>query len=269
MRVRDALSSGKIAGFDREVLLAILMGKERAWLMAHPEQEMTPDEEGRWSDWLERREKGEPVAYITGFREFFGRPFRVDPSTLIPRPATERLCSIALDLLAAKSGPVRFEEEIDGGIIAAVRLWKTLDGVRLVADIGTGSGCIGITIACERTDLRVIATDASAEALSAASRNAAHLWAKERMAFACGRGIEPLESVREPFLIVSNPPYIPEGTPLEKDVADFEPHGALFSGKDGADIIRDIVSAAKAHPYCVGYVIECRKDQASFLLAPM
>lgn len=269
MRVRDALSSGKIAGFDREVLLAVLMGKERTWILAHPEQELTKDEEKRWSDWLDRREKGEPVSYITGFREFYGHLFHVDPSTLIPRPATERLCSIALDLLGKKSGPARFEEEIDGGIVAAVRLWKPLDGVRLVADIGTGSGCIGITIACERTDLRIIATDVSAQALSIASRNASHLHAKERMAFACGRGLEPLAQVREPFLIVSNPPYIPEGMRLEKDVADFEPHGALFSGKDGGDVIRDIVSAAMSHPYCVGYVIECRKDQSSLLLAPM
>jgi len=178
------------------------------------------------------------------------------------------LCSIALDLLGKKSGPVRFQEDIDQDIIAAVHIWKQLDDVRCITDIGTGSGCIAVTIACERPDLRIIATDISTAALAIAAKNAAHLHAKERMAFAAGKNLEPLADIKEPFLIVSNPPYIPKGMMLDTDVMDFEPHGALFAGDDGADVLRDIVSAAKQHPYCVGYVIECRQDQSNPLDDP-
>lgn len=262
MRVGDALSSAGLDGLDKEVLLSVVLGKERTWILAHPEYALGPEEEVRWREWSGRRRRGEPVAYVIGYREFFGRSFETDPSTLIPRPATEALCSVTLELLAEGSGPVSFQREIDAGIVADVRIAKPLAGVRLVADIGTGSGCVGITLACERPDLRVVATDVSPGALAVAAKNARHHHVHERVSFALGKNLEPLEEVAEPFLIVSNPPYIPDGTPLEKDVMDFEPHGALFAGPDGTDILRDIASAAKRHPYCVGTVIECRTEQA-------
>lgn len=264
MTIRESLEASGIARADAEVLLAQLLGKERTWLFAHADDALPQELASEWNDRVKRRKSGEPVAYICGTKEFFGRPFEVHAAVLIPRPATETLTSMALDMM--DNGSVgRDMREIDSGIAALSDIWGEPEDARCVADIGTGSGCIAITLGLARPHLRVIATDSSEKALDMARRNARHLKAPN-VEFRLGDALAPLQDVTEPFLIVSNPPYIPEDLLLDKDVMDFEPHSALFSGPDGADIIRKIISQAKAHPHCIGYLLECRMEQARMIL---
>jgi release factor glutamine methyltransferase len=261
MQISYAIASSILERADAEVLMASLLKQERSWLFAHADEEVPTHLEKQWNEWTERRRGGEPVAYITGTKEFFGRPFHVTPATLIPRPATEELVEIALDIVKA-CGTHRFIREIDSGIAAFADVWG--ESAKIVADIGTGSGCIGVTIALESPDLRVIATDISPDALLVARENASALGARH-LEFRFGDGLEPLSDLTEPFLIVTNPPYIPKSILLEKDVADFEPHVALFAGIDGMDVLAKIIQAAHTHAHCIGFVMECRMEQAKRL----
>ncbi len=266
MTITDALSSGKIAKSDAEILLAALLRKDRTWILAHGDYALQPYEAERWDKWEERRADKEPVAYITGQQEFYGRMLIVNPHTLVPRPATEKLVEIALSLLGNGSQPMTSVTEIDAEITAVVNIWKPLARVHIAADIGTGSGCIAVTLARENPALNIYATDINPETLVTAKKNASMYGVANRVTFLEGKNLEPLRGIIEPFLIVSNPPYIPAATALEKDVADFEPHTALFAGERGMDVLSEIASQAKAHPYCCGFVMECRNDQSEFLL---
>lgn len=167
-----------------------------------------------------RRARGEPVAYLTGDREFYGRPFRVSPAVLIPRPETELLVERALAAIDARR-----------------------DGNISVVDVGTGSGCIAVTIALERPAAQVLATDVSRDALEVARANAARLGAVQRVRFTHDTLTGPADAVD---VIVSNPPYIAERDRefVMRDVRDFEPSGALFAGIDGLDVIRKLINRA-------------------------
>jgi release factor glutamine methyltransferase len=171
-----------------------------------------------------RRAAHEPIAYITGTREFYGRPFAVTPAVLIPRPETELLVDAALTAL----GPA---------CASAVRPLH-------VADIGTGSGCLAVTLAVECPAAHVIATDLSERALAVARTNATSLGALDRVEFRHGTLLAGPCGALD--LIVSNPPYVPDadrdGLPAE--VRDYEPSGALFAGQDGLDVIREILRLA-------------------------
>lgn len=172
----------------------------------------------------ERRRHREPVAYITGEREFYGRPFLVTPAVLIPRPETELLVDVALERL--RDGP------------------RAADARPRVLDIGTGSGCVAITLALELPSARVTATDVSAAALVVARANAGRLGASEGVTWIQ----DSLTGDRtEAFgAIVSNPPYVAETDrdKLAADVREFEPATALFGGTDGLEVIRNLVPAA-------------------------
>jgi release factor glutamine methyltransferase len=170
-----------------------------------------------------RRATHEPVAYITGVREFYGRDFAVTPAVLIPRPETEALVEDVLRALETGTGTT---------------------GSPTIVDVGTGSGCIAITLALERPTARVIATDVSAAALDVARANARALGATG-VVFQ-QTSLVPAD-VRSIDVIVSNPPYIPEGdrASLPVDVRDFEPAVALFSRGDGLDVIGRLVAAAR------------------------
>lgn len=265
MTIRDALSLG-IDTADAEILLAFALQKDRTWVLAHPEQELSEEERTRIGSLIERRRAWEPVAYITGRKDFYGRTFIVTPSVLIPRPATERLVEIALDLLRGDTAPTT--TEIDSGIVAWADFWGDVRDARTIVDIGTGSGCIAVTLACELPDVRIIATDVSADALAVAKQNAQQYHVDDRIRFVQGRGLDPIATLDETFLIVSNPPYIPEGIELQKDVEAYEPHEALFAGADGRDVIASIVLDAKKNPHCIGFVMECRSEQAPNLIPP-
>ncbi|TAK12715.1 MAG: peptide chain release factor N(5)-glutamine methyltransferase [Acidobacteria bacterium] len=173
---------------------------------------------------IQRRATREPVAYIIGEREFYGRPFIVSPAVLIPRPETELIIETSL-------GTVAPGHPYSGTI----------------CDLGTGSGCLAVTLALELPDFRIVATDISAAALDVARRNALALGAGERIAF--HEGTFFAGSTERFDLIVSNPPYVAasDRATLQRDVVDFEPATALFSGDDGLDCIRELVRLAPDH----------------------
>lgn len=171
---------------------------------------------------IARRATGEPVAYLTGQKEFYGRTFRVTADVLVPRPDTELLVERACTLIDRRRADLP---------------------VMHVVDIGTGSGCIAVTIAAEQRSTRLTATDLSPTALAVARGNAEQLEVADRMTFVQG---SLTAGASEVDLIVSNPPYIPdsERDSLMRDVRDFEPPGALFGGPDGLDVIRALLPDA-------------------------
>lgn len=203
------------------LLLAHVLGKSAAWLYAHGDARVVDGDARRFKDLVARRQAGEPVAYLTGRRGFWSLDLAVGPGILIPRPETERLVELALDRLPP-GRPAR------------------------LLDLGTGSGAIALALARERPAAQVTATDASAEALEVARRNAVeHDLANVR--FAHGDWYVPV--VGERFdLIASNPPYIAAGDAhLAQGDLRFEPASALASGWDGLDALRVIAAGAPAH----------------------
>lgn len=207
------------AQLDAEVLLAFILGKSRAHLHTWPERELDSAAWRRFQDLVERRSSGEPVAYLTGQREFWSLNLKVTRDTLIPRPETELLVELALAALPA-------------------------DRPGRVADIGTGTGAIALAIARERPQCTVVATDVSGPALEVARGNAERLGI-HNVKFRLGELCEPL--CGEAFdMIVSNPPYVAAADPhlMQGDVR-FEPTGALVAGPDGLDVIRRLVLCAR------------------------
>lgn len=174
---------------------------------------------------VDRRSRHEPVAYITGQREFYGRPFRVTPAVLIPRPETELLVEVALERLLNRPG-------------------TSGERPARVVDIGTGSGCLAVTLALEHEHVTVTATDVSATALQVARANAVRHGVEDQITFREAALAGDLD--QDADVIVSNPPYVAEADRdwLEADVRDFEPALALFGGGDGLAVIRSLVPAA-------------------------
>lgn len=257
MQIADALKSSRLPSIDAEMLLGFILRKPRAWVIAHADEEMTEDTTDAFHRLSERRRSGEPIAYIIGTKEFYGRDFIVTPATLIPRPATEQLIDLTKDFLKQ---PKDRTEVIDTDIVGVTRVLST-ETPKIILDIGTGTGCIAITLALEGVKQRIIGLDISKSALEIAKQNAMKYGLKETLDLKCAEGAMVIASMNEPFLIVSNPPYIPLETTLEKTVRDFEPNIALFAGKTGLDVITSIVESAKSNENCTGMILECRADQ--------
>jgi release factor glutamine methyltransferase len=220
---------------DAHVLMAHVLGVNRAGLVANPMRVLTQSEDAKIDMLVARRALGHPVAYLVAKREFYGRDFEVGPEVLIPRPETETLVEAALPRLGPRASCL---------------------------DLGTGSGAIAVTLACERPEARVTATDSSPGALEVARANAAALAA--RVEFLAGPWYAPVAG-RRFDLIVSNPPYIARGDAhLEAGDLRFEPAQALTDGSaDGLDSIRAIVAAARAHLNPGGWLLlEHGYDQA-------
>ncbi len=216
------------ARLECELLLSRAMGVNRAHLFAHPERPVSDTAHKTFQTMLDRRRNGEPIAYITGEKEFWSLQLEVSPAVLIPRPETEILVEVAL----ARIG---------------------MDVQQRVADLGTGSGAIAIAIAHERPACEVHASDISAASLEVASRNASRL-GLENIRFHRGSWLEPLSGAFD--LIASNPPYVAAGDPhLGEGDLRFEPTGALVGGCDGLDAIRDICKSAKAYLRPGGWLI--------------
>lgn len=218
--IRDLLRSARtrIDPAEAELLLAHVIDRPRSWLFAHDDGCPDAVQQARFEHLVGRRAAGAPIAYLTGVRGFWRFDLTVSPATLIPRPETERLVELALERLPA-------------------------DRVLDVADLGTGSGAIALAIATERPAARVLATDASAEALEVARGNAARL-GLSNVRFAHGDWCAPLGDARFD-LIASNPPYIAADDPhLEQGDLRHEPPSALASGPDGLDAIRVIARDA-------------------------
>jgi release factor glutamine methyltransferase len=214
---------------DAEKLLAHALKKSRSYCFSHPEQTLTPLQEKIFEELVARRKQGEPVAYILGKQGFWNSDFLVTPATLIPRPETEMLVENTLALL-----PIEHE-------------------IR-VADLGTGSGAIALSLAAECPNWRVTATDISEAALEVAKQNAENN-ALRNLEFQ--QGAWCLAILGKNFhAIVSNPPYIAENDPhLSHGDLRFEPHGALIAGPDGLDALREIISNAGDHLLNGGYLL--------------
>ena len=207
---------------DARSLLEHNLAKDRTYLITNGDAPLSDEEFDGYLAMVQRRAMGEPLQYITGLQDFFGHQFRVTPDVLIPRPETELLVEAALKLLSNSSAP-------------------------LVCDVGTGSGCIAISILCERVDAHATAIDISGAALDVARLNAERLEVTKRIEFVLSNCFEDIDSDREPFnLIVSNPPYVAgEMLPsLQREVRDHEPLIALSPGGDGLGVIRRILEEA-------------------------
>ena len=230
-RLRARLSPDQNAALDAEVLARHALGWDRARWLADARSAPPEGFAERFETLVQRRLRFEPVAYITGTREFYSLDFEVTPDVLIPRPETEILLEEALmiiDTLTARQGPLR------------------------VADVGTGSGCIAIALAHARPDVHVIATDISEAALDIAGRNALRHGVNSRVEFRRMSGLAETDV----DLVVSNPPYVSaaDAASLMRDVVDIEPHAALVAGGDGLEVIRAILAGVAARdpaPPCV------------------
>jgi release factor glutamine methyltransferase len=220
-----ALAGQAGARLDAQVLLGHVLGVERSALYTHPERALTPEQEQEFVTLLERRKLGEPVAYLVGHEEFFGLDFLVDRRVLIPRPETELLVEAAL---------------------GAVREMFANGRTPLVADIGTGSGIIPITLALQEPRLPYLyASDISSQALDLARLNAQRHGVERRVRLLQGDLLAPLPEAVD--LLVANLPYVgsEEREALAPDVRDYEPHLALFAGPQGLDLLRRLFIEAQ------------------------
>jgi release factor glutamine methyltransferase len=235
MTIREALAeathilvseSSDNARRDAETLLAHLLHRDRASLLAHPGASLTADQRLAYRELITRRAAHEPLQYITGHQEFYGLDFRVTPDVLIPRPETEHL-------------------------VEAVELWATQfhdERMLRIVDVGTGSGSIAVALATHLAGVDFMATDISAAALAIARENARTHNCEQRIQFIqCDllSGLEPNTSLDA---VVSNPPYIPvtDAPAMQPEVVHHEPHAALFAGADGLEIYRRLIPAAHA-----------------------
>ncbi len=216
------------APLSAELLLMHVLRRDRAWLYAHPEYELSPEEAGAYSQLVERRSQGVPTQYLTGRQEFWGLEIEVGPGVLIPRPETEHVIEVALERLGQRHAqPLR------------------------IADVGTGSGCIAIALARELPRADIVATDNSTAALEYARRNAARHEVADRIQFFETNLLDTcLELSGRPQsffdVIVSNPPYVgrKDAVDLPREVREHEPAEALFAGDQGLDIYPALVDEA-------------------------
>jgi release factor glutamine methyltransferase len=213
---------------NAELLLMFTLGCDRAYLFAHPERELTAEEQPRYKDALDQRASGIPAQYITGHQEFWGMDFIVTPAVLIPRPETEHVIETVLKLndgvRASSPGPV----------------------LRIV-DVGTGSGCIALALAKELPHAEIHAVDISPAALEIARTNAARHQLDQHIRF---RQTDLLQGYdQEAFdFVVSNPPYVGESEEdqVQLEVRKFEPRNAVFAGKTGVEVIERLIPQAHA-----------------------
>lgn len=242
----DRLESSDVGSprMNAEVLLMFVLGVNRAYLYAHPERELTAEEESRYDEVVAQRATGMPSQYITGHQEFWGLDFIVSPAVLIPRPETEHLVETVLELARDAPHPK-------------------------IVDVGTGSGCIALALAHELKSAEVYAVDMSAESLEIALANAVRLQLDQRVRFlqsnvlrpmtegasgvipsgaqrSRGAPIEEKTVFRDFDFVVSNPPYVgfDEADKVQKSVRDFEPRMAVFAGEQGLDVIGPLVRQA-------------------------
>jgi release factor glutamine methyltransferase len=219
--VSAALAVSGLVPLEARLLLAHVLGRDRAWLAAHGDAALEPAQARAFDALVRRRSTGEPVAYLTGRREFFGLDLEITPDVLVPRAETELLVELALS-------------------------WLAPDAAARVLDLGCGSGAVALAIGRERSKASLLGADVSSEAVELARRNG------QRLGIANAAFIESDWFARVPpegyDLIVANPPYVAEKDPhLAEGDLRFEPRSALVSGRDGLDAVRAIIAAAPRH----------------------
>ena len=224
---------------EAQLLLGHVLELSEAGVLAHPDRAVAQDTVARFQGLLERRLRGEPVAYLAGEREFYGRPFEVDPRVLIPRPETEHLIEAALGL--------------------------DLPEHPRVLDVGTGSGCIAATLALEFPEARLVATDLSLAALRVAHANSRVHQVEERMT--CVQADLAMALQISAFdLVVSNPPYVNVDDPATSlEVSRFEPHLALFAPDAGRAVVEALLEAAQTLRPGAHLLVEIGYDQGRWL----
>jgi release factor glutamine methyltransferase len=229
-RFMHAGISANLATLDAEVLARQVLGWDRAKFLADRNEKASSVFLLQYEPLVARRERREPVSYILGMREFWGLPFEVGPDVLIPRQETEFIVEETLALVGKDSHPV-------------------------IVDVGTGSGCIGISLAREIPGARVIASDVSKHALEVARRNAARHNVADRITFVETSFLDGIEEGVD--IIVSNPPYVPSVSKpgLTPEVRDYEPSVALFGGADGLDGLRSVLEGAVAKLALGGHLV--------------
>ncbi|HEY2497059.1 MAG TPA: peptide chain release factor N(5)-glutamine methyltransferase [Candidatus Angelobacter sp.] len=210
---------------NAELLLLFVLNRERAYFYAHPERELTTDEQSRYDEVVRERARGCPTQYITGHQEFWGLDLLVSPAVLIPRPETEHVVETVLELVRGYpfGGPGR---------------------LRLL-DAGTGSGCIALALASELPHAEIHACDISEDALEMARTNAARLGLSQKVVFRQSDLLAAYPDEKFDF-IISNPPYVGEADAdkVQKQVREFEPKIAVFSGREGMEIYRRLIPQA-------------------------
>ena len=208
---------------NAETLLMFVLGVNRAYLYAHPERELSAEEQMRYDDVVAQRASGVPSQYITGHQEFWGLDFIVSPAVLIPRPETEHLVETVLELAREVPAP-------------------------RIVDVGTGSGCIALALAHELRSAEVFGVDLSTDALEIACANAARLQLEGRVHFLQSNVLATLANRHDFDFVVSNPPYVGQGEAdkVQRSVFQFEPRMAVFAGEHGLDVIRPLIDQAHA-----------------------
>jgi release factor glutamine methyltransferase len=239
VRLRGA-PDPQTATLDADVLLAHVLGVAKEALFAHPERRLSPADEERFHGLVERRARGEPVAYLRGFKEFYGLRFRVDPRVLIPRPETEVLVDAARELIAGRA--------------------------LTVVDVGTGSGAIAVAIAAHEQGVHVIATDSSRDALAVAEANALANGVVDRVELRHGDLLAPIGERVD--VVCANLPYLRDDTVSawvgERTSLAFEPRAAVVAGPDGLALIRRCIADLPRVLAPRGAVLfECDPPQAS------
>lgn len=215
---------------NAELLLRFTLDVDRAYLYAHPERELSEEEQARYDEVLRQRGRGIPAQYITGHQEFWGMDFIVTPAVLIPRPETEHLIETVIELANDEA-------------FAEVRGLKS--EVRIV-DVGTGSGCIAVALAKELLNAKIHATDISPDALEIAEANAARNQMQARIHFHDADLLRGIEENSFDF-VVSNPPYVGESEEdqVQLEVRKFEPRNAVFAGETGLEVIERLIPEAQ------------------------
>jgi release factor glutamine methyltransferase len=217
---------------NAETLLMFALGCNRAYLYAHPEQELRAKDEARYFELIGERARGKPSQYITGHQEFWGLDFIVTPAVLIPRPETEHVIETVLEL--ARANP----------------------GCKLV-DVGTGSGCIALALANELPAAEIHGVDISEEALEVALANAARLQLASRVRFHQGDLISGFAAAPQFDFVVSNPPYVGLAEPekVQRQVREFEPKVAVFSGETGLEVYERLIPEARTRLKPQGWLV--------------
>ncbi len=228
----DRLTAAHVGSprMNAELLLMFTLGRDRAYLFAHPEYELTAEEQARYQAALGQRTRGVPAQYITGHQEFWGMDLIVTPAVLIPRPETEHVVETVLQF--AKATP-------NGS------LTPSAGSPTRIVDVGTGSGCIAIALAQELPQAEIHATDISPAALEVAQANAARHQFESRIRFHQADLLQGLNPTNFDF-VVSNPPYVgeSEADQVQLEVRKFEPRNAVFAGPTGLEVIERLIPQA-------------------------